>query len=91
MSEKVFLLWNGWGIIFSLVYIMHLLAFIGLVNKLGATPLRIPVSIIGWISVGLVFLLSGWIAGVVTIPLGIVIGVPLARLLFPLKQLGSGR
>ena len=83
MSEPIFWVWNGWGIFFTAAYALQLVAYIGVVRKLGATPLRVPIAILGWICVILVFVLSGWIAGLIAIPLGLVVGPQLARFLWP--------
>ncbi len=80
MSNKVFLFFNGWGIlglaVFTLAYVLsHFLAIKGLVK------LEFYSKVIGFVALISIFILSGWKAGVVALPiafLGSLLGAAMA-------------
>jgi|TARA_B100001964_G_C13700729_1_gene365916 membrane protein insertase Oxa1/YidC/SpoIIIJ len=84
MDETIFWVWNGWGILFTgvvaLWQFLHMLVTI----KLGSgTPLRKIVAWIMPIGVILTFFFSGWVAGLLSLPIGMMVGVSLARIVIP--------
>ncbi|MFH1372131.1 MAG: hypothetical protein ABII09_12715 [Planctomycetota bacterium] len=80
MHEEIFWVWNGWELfligIFGLSTFLRMLV----VKKFGSgTPLRNFFGIISIIALILTFVLSGWIAGLLVFPLGIILGAILAK------------
>lgn len=69
MNENIFLVWNGWGLLFTgIIALSHL--YILLTINMGPTPLR---NLLGWvilIAIILSFIYSGWIVGLFAFPLG---------------------
>jgi len=84
MNQSLFLCWTGWGVFFTTIVGICFFGHILVTAKLGSgTPLR---TFIGWINllaISLVFVTSGWLAGVVSIPIGGILAVFIARILIP--------
>jgi hypothetical protein len=79
MNEKVFLFFNWWGLIFLLMFsfgfgISHIFAV------KGFSGLDSIARIVGFIALILVFLLSGWKAGLLALPIGFLISAAGAML-----------
>ena len=84
MDQTIFWVWNGWGVLFTgcLAFAQFIHTFVTVQYGSG-TPLRniYPIALIG--CVALVFVFSGWIAGLLAYPISVVIGVLLAQILIP--------
>ncbi len=84
MNESIFWVWNGWGILFTgFVAIWIFLHILVSVKLRGLFQLRGLVSLVGIAGVVFTFVLSGWIAGVLSLPIGMTFGVVLAKLVIP--------
>ena len=83
MQEKIFLIWNGWGLLFQVTTILWIILHIYFTTKHGSgTPARKYITIIPIISIPAAFILNNWIVGLLNIPIGLIIGASIARLLF---------
>ena len=81
MDHEILFVWNGWGILFTSCIAMWQFLHILVTLKLGSgTPLRNALTLIVIISVPLVFLLSGWVAGLLALPIGTFSGGLVARI-----------
>lgn len=84
MNANVFWVWNGWGVLFTLVVaVWQFLHILVSVKARELSFLRQPLAVLGIAAVVLTFYLSGWVAGLLSIPLGMVIGVTLAKVFVP--------
>jgi hypothetical protein len=84
MSEPVVLVWNGWGLLFTgFVAAWQFLHILVTVKFGSGTPLRGALALMGVGAVVLAVVLSGWVAGLLALPIGMSLGVILARLLIP--------
>lgn len=84
MEEQIFLIWNGWGLLFQVVTIIWIVLHIYFTVKFGSgTPARKYITIIPIISVPAAFILDHWVVGLLNIPISLIIGASIARLLFP--------
>ncbi len=84
MNESIFWVWNGWGILFTIVVAIWFILHMYVTLKYGSgTPFRNILAVIVLLAVGFTFLLSGWIAGLLAIPIGMTVGIVLARLVLP--------
>ena len=82
MGESVIWVWNGWGFLFLFLFSLYLPANVIVVVRFGSgTPVRGVIRLSAMISLVLVFVFSGWIAGLVSIPLGIFMGLFLCGVL----------
>lgn len=81
MQEKIFLIWNGWGILFTLITIIWIILHIYFTTKFGSgTPARKYITIIPLIAIPATFILSNWILGILIIPISLIIGPLVAKL-----------
>ena len=81
MSEKVFFVWNWWGILLTCIISIWLFLHIYVTVKIGSgTPLRKWLTWIPLVCIPLTFLLSGWVAGLLSIPTGMIVGVGIAKI-----------
>ena len=85
MSENVFLVWNGWGIvclfaiaIWQLVhaYVSAVARHLSFLRNPLVLFLALPAMIGG-------FLLAGWVVGLINIPIGFILGILLMKLFLP--------
>lgn len=84
MSETIFWIWNGWGILLTFGMIIWIILHIAVTAKLGSgTPLRGILALIPIIILPLIIMLCGWMAALLAIPIGVIIGASLARMFFP--------
>lgn len=84
MSEPVFWVWNGWGVLFTGVIALWQFFHIFVTVKFGSgTPLRNMIALAMPIALVLTFITSGWIAGLLALPIGMTIGLTSAMLLIP--------
>lgn len=81
MSEAIFYIWNGWGLLFTGIIALSQFLYIFLTIKMGPTPLRRPLALVNLIAIVLSFIFSGWIVGLLAFPIGWIGGVILGRLL----------
>jgi hypothetical protein len=87
MNEVLFLCWTGWGVFFTAIIVSCFIGHIFVTVKLGSgTPLRNIIGGINLLAIALVFFTSGWIAGLLSIPIGMILGVPIAKILIPSKR-----
>ena len=83
MNESVFWVFNGWGILFFALYLFSFVLHFGVTLKLGSgSPLRILTGALNWTALIFIFILSGWIAGMISFPIGFILGSKLGRLIF---------
>ncbi len=86
MGKTIFWVWNGWGLLFTGVLAFSMFLSILVREKFGSgTPLRKPLPLVDIIALVLTFVLSGWVAGLLALPIGLVGGVILAWLLIPIR------
>lgn len=78
MNEKIFWVWNGWGLFFTVIVALFQFLFVFITIKMGPTPLRKPFALVSSVAIVLTFVFSGWIAGLLTLPIGIIGGSLLA-------------
>lgn len=92
MNEKIFWVWNGWGLLFTGIIVLSMFLHILLAEKIekmgrthliGRTPIRNLLTLVDLAMIILSFIFSGWVAGLLAFPLGLIGGVILARLLIP--------
>lgn len=84
MDEEVFWVWNGWGLLLTAVLAVWQFLHIFVTLRFGSgTPLRSALSAVALVAFVLTFFLSGWISGLLALPLGIVGGFLLAKLFLP--------
>lgn len=84
MGEEVFWVWNGWGLLLTAVLAVWQFLHIFVTLRFGSgTPLRNALSIVALVAFVLTFVLSGWVAGLLALPLGMVGGFLLAKLFLP--------
>ena len=85
MSEKIFLIWNGYGILFTLLCIIVSIIhgyFYKKHHGFHVTFLKMPLGVI-YISLPVfTFILNNWIAGLLVFPISLFIGVPIVRILW---------
>jgi hypothetical protein len=82
MTEEVLWVWNGWGVLLTCVVGLTVFGHILVSVKLRQFAwLRRVLPAVGVAAVILVFPLSGWAAGLLALPVGMTIGVVLARML----------
>lgn len=85
MDKTIFWAWNGWGLLLTGILALSKFLHIFVTEKFGSgTPLRkllLPVDLAALV---LIFVLSGWVAGLLAIPLGLVLGVILAKAFIPI-------
>ena len=85
MDKTILWVWNGWSMLFTGILALSMFLHILVTEMFGSgTPLRkllLPVDLIALV---LTFILSGWAAGLLALPLGIVLGVILAKALIPI-------
>ena len=75
MTTQVLWVWNGWGLLFTVLISLGLLFQAWFTTKLGPSPpLRQLVGFIYLASVLLAFVMSGWVAGLLALPLGMLLG-----------------
>ena len=87
MNKNVFWVWNGWGVLFTVVVIFWQFFHILVTEKIGSgTPIRNLLAFIMLVAVILTFVLSGWIAGLLSVPIGMISGVILAKLFIPHRE-----
>ena len=84
MNEKIFLIWNGWGILFTLIITAETVLYSYVNKKFGSgTPVKKWLALVSVIVVPLTFIYSGWILGLLIYPIGkFVLGVSIAILIF---------
>jgi hypothetical protein len=81
MHEEIFWVWNGWGVLLTGIFGLSTFLRMLMVKKFGSgTPLRNFFGIIGIIALILTFILSGWVAGLLVFPIGIIMGAVLAKI-----------
>lgn len=84
MDQNIFWVWNGWGILFTSIVILWQFLHILVTIKIGpSTPIRNALSLIMIVAVLLTFIFSGWVAGLLAIPIGMTFGIILAKILVP--------
>lgn len=81
MNEKIFWVWNGWGLFFTGIIALSQFLFIFITIKMGPTPARKLTTLVIFVAVVLSFIFSGWIVGLLALPLGVIIGSILGGLL----------
>jgi len=74
MNEKIFWVWNGWGLFFTGIIAIFQFLFVFITLKMGPTPARKPTTLVIFIATVLSFIFSGWIVGLLALPLGIISG-----------------
>ena len=80
MSENIFLVWNGWGLLFTSIVVLWQYLHIFVTVRVGpSAPIRNLLSFIMIIAVVLIFLMTGWVAGLLAIPVGMTLGIMLAK------------
>ncbi len=86
MNDKIFWVWNGWGLLFTSVIVLLMFLYILLTEKIKIerTIPRNLFALIDLVMIILSFIFSGWIVGLLAFPLGMIGGVILAWLLIPL-------
>ncbi len=76
MSQHVFWVWNGWGILFLFLFSLYLPATVLAIEKFGGgTPIRGVTRFLALFWLILVFVFSGWKAGLISIPTGFILGL----------------
>lgn|GEM_PF-7046628 len=80
MSEIIFWVWNGWGLLFVGIIALSKFLYIFLTITMGPTPLRKPLTLVNLIAIVLSFIFSGWVVGILAYPIGWIGGVMLGRL-----------
>lgn len=79
--KSLILIWNGWGVLFTLSMILWQFLHIYFTKKFGSgTPLRNIIAIIPMIVIPLTFWLSGWILGLLIFPISMLGGVYVAKI-----------
>ena len=85
MDKSILWIWNGWSLLFTGILALSMFLHILVQEMFGSgTPLRkllLPVDLIALV---LIFILTGWAAGLLALPLGLVLGVILAKALIPI-------
>ncbi len=86
MNEQLFLVWNGWGLLFTGLSTLYFFLHIFVTVKVGSgTPLRKWITPLLPVAVVCTFIYSGWVAGLLSLPIGGVLGVVFARIIIPPK------
>jgi hypothetical protein len=84
MAEPVVWVWNGWGLLFTALVAAWQFFHIFVTVKFGSgTPLRNVLALMGIAAAVLTFVFSGWVAGLLALPIGMTLGVIFAKLLIP--------
>ena len=88
MNEKIFWVWNGWGLLFTGIIVLSMFLYILLTEKMrrhliGGTPIRNLLACVDLAMIILSFIFSGWAAGLLAFPLGWIGGIILTRFLIP--------
>ena len=84
MNEEIFWVWNGWGVLFTFILILWQFLHIFVVVKIGpVSSIRTFLSLVAGAALVATFVFSGWIAGLLALPIGMTGGVILAKLLVP--------
>ena len=81
MTEHVFLFFNGWGVLGLVLFAVAYSASHSLAVK-GLSRLEFYSKVIGFVGLLSIFILSGWKAGLVALPIGFVcslLGAVIAR------------
>jgi len=82
LFDEVFWVFNGWGVLFLVLYIISLAAHIVITEKLGSgTPLRMVTGAANWILLLLIVIFSGFIAAIVSFVLGFIGGPLMAKII----------
>lgn len=81
MTETIFWVWNGWGLLFTGIIALSQFLYIFITIKMGPTPARKLTTLVIFVAVVLSFIFSGWIVGLLALPLGVIIGSILGGLL----------
>ena len=80
MNEQVLWVWNGWGVLLTCLIAVWTLLHCAVTLKLGPwTPIRNWIAWIPLVCVPMTFVLSGWIAGLLALPIGCSFALILAR------------
>jgi len=81
MSDKLFLVWNGWAILFTgLIAIWQFLHYIVTKEVTRNRGLRNALAFIPLLSIPLAIWFSGWVAGILAFPIGMILGISLTSL-----------
>jgi uncharacterized protein YqgC (DUF456 family) len=87
MNDKTFFFWTGWGLVLLAGFTVSLIGSIALTKKFGASP---PIRLVsGLITTTLlvgIFVTSGWLAGLISIPIGLLVGAQTARWIMPPRK-----
>jgi len=80
MEKNIFLIWNGWGLLFNILIILWVYLHIYFTIKFGSgTPIRKYLTAIPIIVVPATFILSGWLLGLLILPISLTIAPLIAR------------
>ncbi len=69
MNDQVFWVWNGWGVLLTCLITVWLVLHCAVTLRLGPTPIRNWIAWIPLVCVPMTFVLSGWIAGLLALPI----------------------
>jgi len=85
MSEKLFFIWNGYGVLFTLLCIVVIIISLYTFKKyygFHVTYFKIPLGVIYISLTVLTSILNNFIAGLLVFPISLVIGVSIGRILW---------
>lgn len=82
MDDNVFLFWNKSGIIFFILYILYFQISFYIRNK-QFHQFKLPIDLFGIFCIIMIFILSGWVAGLSSTPAGLIIGIIIAKIILP--------
>ena len=81
MDGNIILIWNGWGLLFTgLIAIWQFLHYIVTKNFTRNRGLRNALAFIPLFSIPLAIWFSGWIAGILAFPIGMILGISITSL-----------
>ena len=74
MSQNIFWIWNGWGVLFVVLGTLALLSKLLVPVRLRGSPFMRDVTFWGWaIGLALTILKCGWSSGLIYCPLTIIL------------------
>ena len=80
MNEKIFLIWNGWGLLFTGVIGLTTFLYYILTRMFRVRPIFGSLLLVEIVMIVLSFIYSGWLVGVLSYPIGTFIGFRVGRL-----------
>ena len=75
MDEKIFWIWNGWGILFTFGLVLWQYLHLYFTNLYGATPIKRWITPLFIVCLPCVFIFNGWIAGFLALPIAQAVGL----------------